>query len=536
LRSKKFLFFCIVLVCLSGGLWYFITGHSMPAHARYIPGDAVAVVTLNTKRLATDILLGGDLKQDTGISENKLLARWKKASDKNGGPGISLSSDILFFGCMCQTNKQLYVGMVLKTDNEQKLIQFVTKELPGLFDSATFQLSMLTDHKTYRSFVVKNKVNGNSFCIGLNEEAFVLITAVYQSGDPEFLAKEMNRIFNQSKESSMAALANFKNAQRPASDISFWFNLNAAPWKSLFTQTKELKDEPGYINAWLDFNKGAADLTIFTILPDRKRAAIFRKSHAANDFLSIVRSDKFIGLLHADIDLPNLFSNMNSIGKERGLNELLEGWGLTEKDLATCFTGRAALSVNGFVHYKKKYMDYEYDADFNRQEVEKYREERIPGFTCMLGMDGSKAMFSILPKLLEKKSIRPRADGSYQLNSDIPVYIFPVGNHLYLSSFDHPVLSLPDAQPVFKKEIIELAEYHSSFIFCDLKGLRTQLLSEFPKNDADAKKIWDTVKSASLTADEEPGRRSLHFVLHFSEAKTNALIQVFNLLQDLKKH
>ncbi len=521
---------------MGGLVWFFIAGHSMPAYARYIPGDATAVVTINTKRIATDILLGGELKQDTALGPNKTFLKWKKASEENGGLGISMTSDILLFTCFGPAEKQLYGALVIKLDDEQTLLRFFRKELPKLLDTAFFKPAALTETKTYKMVSVSTgPFADDQIFMGFNQEVIVLLKAESHGWTSDRAAKELDRIFNEPKENSIAAVENFRKSERRPADITVWFNYNHRQFHHLMNQKKDTASRPGYVNAWLDFNKGAVDLTVFTIPSNASRVPVFRKSHAENDFLKLIAADKFMGLLHADIDFQNLLNNLNTIGNEKYVERMAGQWGLTSQDIASSFDGKVDLALNGFVHYKKKYIDYTYDADFNKIEIEKYRDERMPGFLLKLGMNGSTALLSLFPKLSGNKRIAACQNG-YRLNSDIPVYFYPVGNNLYMSSSD----KLPKdqaEQAVHNPEIQSLADNHSSSVFCDLKSLHEAMQKEFPSNDQQEKKVWDRFKSVSFTADEVPGTRTeLGFSLKFSEAKTNALVQLINLFQEMQKH
>jgi hypothetical protein len=534
-RSKKVLIICFTLIGLAGTLWFFLSGHSAPDHARYIPSDAIAVVTVNTKRIAADILLGGELKKDTTLGENKTLEKWKKASEENGGIGLSLTADILFFSCTSPGSKQPYTGMVLQLDDDQTLLRFINKELPKLIDTAQENLLKLNPAINYQGYIVVNKGTGSRFCFGFNRHAAVLIKALWAVGDQDFFSKELSRLFKLPKDSSILANENFRTSERRSSDISGWFNYNHPQLKHLFTSKKDSVYPPGYVNAWLDFNKGTGDLTLYIIPSDKKRAAVFVKNHSENDFLKVISTDNFTTLFQADLNMPNLITNLKRLGNEHTLDRLCGEWGLTTGDIAESFTGKADLLFNGFVHYQKKYIAYEYDADFNQVTVEKYRDERIPGFVMRMGMDGSKAMLNLLPKLLTNKRISPWQLG-YRLNADIPVYMYPVGSYLYITNASDSKWRTGGKNHSVEEETAELPK-HSSGVYCDLPSLRKELQKEFPRTDEEEKKAWDTFRSVSLTADEEPGGRTTFSLdLKLSDPKTNALVQLINLFQEMKKH
>ncbi|WP_299617696.1 hypothetical protein [uncultured Tenacibaculum sp.] len=69
---------------------------------------------------------------------------------------------------------------------------------------------------------------------------------------------------------------------------------------------------------------------------------------------------------------------------------------LDEEAIGELITGNGLFVLNDFSKQKVKFVKYEYDEDYNRKEVESYKDEMVPDFTIMIGSKKEKLLSKIL--------------------------------------------------------------------------------------------------------------------------------------------
>src|SRR5690349_19375559 len=100
--KKIFRIAAVVLLVLASGamlFWYFFIRRTIPVHAKYIPSNAMAVATINSRAIALDQSSGGHLfpefEKESGLPG--FLSTILKAAKDNGGSGLHESDDVLAF-------------------------------------------------------------------------------------------------------------------------------------------------------------------------------------------------------------------------------------------------------------------------------------------------------------------------------------------------------------------------------------------------------------------------------------------------------
>jgi hypothetical protein len=449
--------------------------------------------------------------------------RWKAAIQRNGGLGLSLGSDLLLFGNTSKDKGYRYDGVIGKVSDEPAFTRFLTKELPYLLDSVQVHMTVITENKGYHSLVIVNDGSQNPICIGFNSEAVVLLRAGRGISDPAFLNRELKRIFNLPKDSSLLANESFKHSEKFAADILFWHKgKNPFFQTTLITGKDSIKPDENF-EARLNFNKGELVVEVISRSASHQTSKLFGKTESTGSFTRFVSKDHFMGLFFARVNISALVNDME---RENHLTRLLDKYGLKLKDLEDGFDGTAEIAFNGFVHYPEKYIAYEYDENFNRVEVEKQRDAKIPGFILSLGLSGFEAKNTLLPKLLLNKQIIPWKNG-YRFNTEAPLFVHLIGSKLFITSSETP----PKEQglgAVDRKDIVSLLKNHPGGCFVDLRTLEEQYRSTF-NVPASRNRISDLFTSLTVYADNDPeyGSRSI-LTLKCADQETNALLQIWN--------
>jgi hypothetical protein len=519
LHSKKFWIVGLVLFLSGILIWVWLTGHSVPSTARYLPADVKEVLTINSKRLMTDLLFEKTPISDTSGTASKYWKRWNNAMTANGGIGISISADILSFNNVSKAHAIPYSGIIFKVKDELLLGNFLIRELPRLVDSTQTHITSLLKAKGYNSLVIVNDENQNPICIGFNKEVLVVLRSGQGITDPTYLNTELNRIFHLTKDSSLYVNENFRETEKHPADLCYWLK-NSNPLDKFFRVGGDTLAETGYTQAWLNFKKGELTLEICRKVSGRQSLPQDKMPRSAADFINYVATDKFIGICYANLDRKSI-EQIVYTGNKYG--HLFDNWGVKTEDLISCMDGSAALAFNGFIHYPEKYTVYDYDENFNQVEVERMRDARLPGFTLSLGTKGIEAKARLFLKLLANKTLIPSKNG-FRLNIEAPVYVYTAGDHLFITSSDTPP-AIQTRQLAAKEELKKQMMEHSSGFSIDLKELENQYRLAFQVPQA-SPHLSDVFQAACATAEEEPTKTTCKLVITCKDRSANALPQL----------
>lgn len=85
-----------------------------------------------------------------------------------------------------------------------------------------------------------------------------------------------------------------------------------------------------------------------------------------------------------------------------------------EKAVAKVFKGDNLFILNGITQKEVKYIDYEYDDDYNYQEVEKTKMEKIPNYLWMFSSDDTRIFEKIFAILVTENNM-VNHDGIYEI-------------------------------------------------------------------------------------------------------------------------
>lgn len=87
-----------------------------------------------------------------------------------------------------------------------------------------------------------------------------------------------------------------------------------------------------------------------------------------------------------------------------------------EKAIAKVFKGDNLFVLNGVTQKEVKYIDYEYDDDYNYTEIEKTKTEKVPNYMWVFSSDDTRVFEKII-KVLENESEVINHDGIFEIKS-----------------------------------------------------------------------------------------------------------------------
>lgn len=227
---------------------------------------------------------------------------------------------------------------------------------------------------------------------------------------------------------------------------------------------------------------------------DKELAEMSKKMYARkpNAKFSKYLTDKTLGFFNVNInseaylrDMPSYMAKYYSslLGPQQDILE----WGLMaleialdEKAIAQVMPGDHLVVVNGLRKFKKDYIDYTYDDDYNATEVKKTKEETLPVFIWMFTSKDQRLIKKGMDLAVSKQFGKVQ-DGIYSFSSkkamDFPMYVL-LKEDLVMVSNDS--LSLNDIRlnktlGVANKEFAKLMKQNKMSAVFDVKKLPVML-------------------------------------------------------------
>jgi len=235
-----------------------------------------------------------------------------------------------------------------------------------------------------------------------------------------------------------------------------------------------------------------------------------------------------------NLNLPNIIDKLESAKKGMLTDAFFKNMGLSSSDIASAFNGKVEMAMNGFVTYKQKYLDYEYDADFNRTEVEKYRDAHIPGMVIRMGVTNSAALTPLLPKMLSTGIIIPWKNG-FRIKSGDPVFLNVSGNYLYITTSEDIPKDLKEGDALANADLNDLHSNHANGVFVNFRGIEDAMNKDLAPNSG-KNKVTEILENISISTDEKKlGTASSEFIIRFNDKKTNSLNQLIKLTTSINK-
>ncbi|HET6992926.1 MAG TPA: hypothetical protein VFJ43_16460, partial [Bacteroidia bacterium] len=144
-KGIRIAFLCILLLSGIAMLyWYFLMKRELPKHARCIPKDVVAVLTLNMRELSLDRSSGGHLFPEMAGKRivHKELEPFSRAVEANGGLGLNETADVLAF--FYHNGDAAFFGVAASVKDSLKFGKLIREHLPKEFSIEPFTLRGVT--------------------------------------------------------------------------------------------------------------------------------------------------------------------------------------------------------------------------------------------------------------------------------------------------------------------------------------------------------------------------------------------------------
>ncbi|SFC91663.1 protein of unknown function [Flexibacter flexilis DSM 6793] len=320
-------------------LWVATSCNKTPQHAKHIPKQASAVVAIDTKKLAWDIISFDDIfGKNTDTTSDETGKKLQEA-------GIDFLSTSYVFS----------TGALDKAP--------VSALLP-LSDAAKFKAFLETFDKEH-PLVVKEengfRVAGNNDFVVMFDDKLAIVATLKNYGEAQ-LKTHANTLFTLAEENSLAeSNTYFKGLLEHGGALSFWVSLKDA-MPSEATANNPAADQTNkaltgrFMTATLDFEKGKAVLKsdFYSENEADKEYGKLLSQPINKDLLADVPSDKPMGVVALKLDVPLLRKLMQKVGVSMQVEGGLTMAGVSPDDFFGMLSGdvivaatEAAAEMNG---------------------------------------------------------------------------------------------------------------------------------------------------------------------------------------------
>lgn len=399
-KGIRFAFFSILFLAGIFMLcWYFIMKREVPKHARCIPKNAIAVLTLNLRELAFDQSSGGHLfpEMATKKSLSKELEPFLRAIEKNDGLGLSETADVLVF--FYQDGDAAFFGLVASMDDSLKFGKLIREQFPKQF--------------SFMNFSVKGtnlvRFDTSSAVLGWNNDVAIILYP-FSDHDANLTAEQCAKLLVLSENNSILTNESFCEHELSSFDAGIWIQtkplLEFSGGGKLF---RAACDDSKYISLAIDFQKGEIDIRRIIEGDGNKHAIPY------NGPLLLTCDPKQVkGFWRTPIDFQN-DSLINSLSRTMPYNLLP----LNEEQAETfakTLDGNCTLLFHDTLSYNVNYITYDFDENFNRIPKYEVKKETTNGITACFGLKNEKTAQQLLTDWMKADSI-PFNGTSWQIEN-----------------------------------------------------------------------------------------------------------------------
>ncbi|MCA6361960.1 MAG: DUF4836 family protein [Bacteroidetes bacterium] len=473
---------------------YFFFRRTVPVQARFIPHDAVLVLTADVRELALNAKGGKPLLPERGgDAVNKQLAALSHVLEEHGGGGIAQTADVQLF--LFRRNESAWAGAALE-----------------LHDSAAFG-NMLRSNDLKREIMLSPAgsnlfaLDSSGMVLGWNGDAALLL---YPVGNHETAAtvKMLAQLLALDEGKSIASNKAFCNAVLQEFDLSLWINpaeaisfTQSAPLAALFGTIAQL-------HLAADFSDG--ELSVKRYITENNYVNAGKSQPCPPGETSAYWYFSTSALYkHPAADL---FFDDNELNKE----------------LAAQLTGQCAVFLHDTAGYTTSYTETVMDENFNTVQREVSRHATEFGHTCVYNLKKGADINALFARAAQSDSNIVQQHKALRIaTGNLARTAFLQDGFLIVST----TLSGPYSAKKINAEQRFAAEINT-----------TQILRLLPAVHADWPPQWLSVAAlfgkhiqhATLSKPvfKSTNNYSDEFTIHFAANDINAMLQLRDLLRE----
>lgn len=285
---NKFVFRSIIIALIVTSavalvVWYFSMKRDVPAHARVIPRDAFAVVTMNLRELmiarSEDEHLYPEMKDESLLQ--KELEPFSRAIEANGATGFEETADVLLFAY--HSGEAAFFGIAVELEDSTTFGNLIRVHV-----SREYNIQPWTS-----SGVPIVRFDTTAAVIGWTEDAALFLYPIGNHGIAT-VSQQCIKLLKQTKENSVLMDENFREHELKSFGMALWIHSNSlldfTGGGALMEQTFR---DVSYFNYFANFEEGEILVRSEWHLPDdavRKNIAEVSFPCESKDVLGFVRT------------------------------------------------------------------------------------------------------------------------------------------------------------------------------------------------------------------------------------------------------
>lgn len=378
---------CILTAAVAVLVWYFSMRRELPEHARVIPEDAFAVITLNLRELAND-RSGNDHLYPEMEDESMLqkeLAPFNKAVTANGATGFEETADVLVFAY--HSGEAAFFGMAIQLE-----------------DSATFgNLMRVHVSREYNiqpwtsSGVPVVRFDTTAAVIGWTEDVALFLYPLGHHGIAS-VSQQCIQLLKQDAGNSVLENEDFCEHQLKAFDVALW--LQSEP----FTQftgggdlVEQIMGDVMYYNYFADFTDGEILIRSEWHLQDetvQENIAEIAFPCEAKDIRGFIRT-------HFNVKNDSMYEHYAD-------SPVMSSLPLNDDEciqLLPYLTGDAVSITHDTLTYTEEYFTRSFDQDFNRIDVPHERQFTVVTRSTSFKVADPAKVAGVLNAIMARDSI-----------------------------------------------------------------------------------------------------------------------------------
>jgi|GEM_PF-5172524 hypothetical protein len=211
--KKPILRYAVITIVLAGAIsifaWYWMMKREVPAHARVIPSNVIAVMTLNVRELAKDHTMEEIDFAETTFQDAFFAPFIRVIESSEGETGVNELSDVLAF--TYHTDDAAFIGAAVAVEDSAAFGNLIRQHLAREFNI------LALSHDGIPVF----QFDTTAAAFGWTEDVAVLL---YPLGDHTIatVSAQCLKLLKQQKENSVLANENFCNMQLKSFAAGLW--------------------------------------------------------------------------------------------------------------------------------------------------------------------------------------------------------------------------------------------------------------------------------------------------------------------------
>jgi hypothetical protein len=551
--------------------------------SKLIPNDAVAVMSIHSesfeKKVDMDkvwqmeIFKEFDTKAKTELKENyDIVSRIYKEPSKAGVNLFPRS-----YGYVQKADEMVFMAQVFNMASKDKFEDFLKNGLMKSGPQMTIEKSsgfeyifmdeaaLAWNDKAIMFATVQGDQKGLYEGLDYDDEAY------YEKLDERrkkfatekkaMLVKKLSGVI--AKNVTAISNSNFMEFKKATHDVGMWLNMDyisqfiaesAMNESSMKMEEAKMMEylagitEDSYYHALVNFKAGEAEMDIKTYT-NEKMFDLYKGVYSKNinpDFFNYVNGGQLLGFASVAIDIEKavaatlevykpMMAEIPQYGKMSGSVLDLLGIAIDEKALAGVLKGDVLVALTDVAEKEVKYIDYEYDEDYNMTKVEKTRKQTVPMYVAEMTIGNKDDLMKILGALKSFQIISEK-DNMYSVTApgmEIEVNMIVKNNLLVISNDMNLLKNGASKSNRLNTTIQAEALKNNTFMYMNFQNLFSKIMEveEMSGSDKLTMQYFKSMFSHAKFKGTEVGDKMFtnKFVVSMNDKKTNSAMQLFQI-------